>query len=57
MSILAEDCFRLRSISIPNDIDIAAPLYQDKEVLFFSEGNSELVYTRAILSRMDEALN
>lgn len=57
MRILAEDCFRLRSISIPKDIDIAAPLYQDKEVLFFSEGNSELVYTRAILSRMDEALN
>lgn len=57
MRIIAEDCFRLRSISIPKDIDIAAALYQDKEVLFFLEGNSELVYTRAILSRMDEALN
>ncbi|MEC1156637.1 hypothetical protein ACUXCC_004731 [Cytobacillus horneckiae] len=57
MRILAEDCFRLSSISIPKDIDITAPLYQDKEGLFFSEGSSGLVYTCTILSRMDEALN
>ncbi|WP_400241916.1 GNAT family N-acetyltransferase [Niallia sp. JL1B1071] len=50
--MLIDKELRLRPIQIPEDLTIALPWYQDKEVLYFSEGDGTAPYDINIIERM-----
>ncbi|CDO02609.1 hypothetical protein BN988_01082 [Oceanobacillus picturae] len=50
--VLREKDLRLRNIKLPEDLQIALPWYQDKEILFYSEGEGTEPYNRITIERM-----
>lgn len=50
--ILTENNLRLRPVQLPEDLQIALPWYQDKEILFYSEGEGTDPYNRITIERM-----
>ena len=52
MKLLIDKDLRLRPIRLPDDLIIALPWYQDKEVLYYSEGVGTSPYDIAIIERM-----
>jgi RimJ/RimL family protein N-acetyltransferase len=50
--MLVHDKIRLRPIRLPHDILIAYPWYQDREVLYYSEGKGKNPYTRETINKM-----
>lgn len=55
--ILRDNELRLRPIRLPEDLDIALPWYQDREVLYYSEGEGTSPYDINIVERMYDYLS
>ncbi len=52
MKILKDKELQIRSVQHHEDVHCAIPWYQDKEVLYFSEGNGTEPYDIHTISRM-----
>ncbi|MFS1515870.1 GNAT family N-acetyltransferase [Bacillus sp. SCS-151] len=52
MKIIKNNELRLRPVQLPEDLIIALPWYQDKEVLYFSEGAGTLPYDIKTIDKM-----
>ncbi|WP_244853399.1 GNAT family N-acetyltransferase [Ornithinibacillus bavariensis] len=52
MKIINDNDLQLRPIQLTEDLSIALPWYQDKEVLYYSEGEGTLPYDITTIERM-----